>query len=142
MLNWSSRVALREDWTSTCLELAVVNPFLANTLWNLHPEAPHPGSFPPQAPPKSNNDRSTAAETRAREEQPLDLSRKSVGSDDAAHGRLALTFPVVSRILFRDWKPLSTSKPPIIVTSSENRISTVNNRMRSPKKKLQGGNRI
>lgn len=58
-------------------QLAVVNPFLANTLWNLHPEAPHPGSFPPQAPPKSNNDRSTAAETRAREEQPLDLSRKS-----------------------------------------------------------------
>lgn len=56
-------------------ELAMANPFLASALWSL-PAQPPPPQLPPQ-PTKQINE--PAVELRPREEQPLDLSRKSVG---------------------------------------------------------------
>ncbi|KJH40455.1 helix-turn-helix protein, partial [Dictyocaulus viviparus] len=57
-------------------QLSVVNPFLGNSLWNV--QTPPPPPYPLmhfQPPTKSCNDLST--DSRSREEQPLDLSRKS-----------------------------------------------------------------
>uniref|UniRef100_A0A7I5EEJ9 HTH psq-type domain-containing protein n=1 Tax=Haemonchus contortus TaxID=6289 RepID=A0A7I5EEJ9_HAECO len=54
-------------------QLAAVNPFLASPLWNLHAEPSHP-PFQPPAPSKPSERNS---EVRTRDEQPLDLSRKS-----------------------------------------------------------------
>ncbi|CAJ0609324.1 unnamed protein product [Cylicocyclus nassatus] len=53
-------------------QLAMANPFLASTLWSL-PVQP----APPQLPPQNTKPLEPQAETRPREEQPLDLSRKS-----------------------------------------------------------------
>ncbi|VDK50263.1 unnamed protein product [Cylicostephanus goldi] len=53
-------------------QLAMANPFLASTLWNL-PVQP----APPQLPLQSTKPPEPQGETRPREEQPLDLSRKS-----------------------------------------------------------------
>ncbi|KAK6051392.1 helix-turn-helix protein [Cooperia oncophora] len=55
-------------------QLAAVNPFLANPLWNMPAEPSHQ-PFQPQIPSKLNNERH--ADGRTRDEQPLDLSRKS-----------------------------------------------------------------
>ncbi|KAK6033393.1 helix-turn-helix protein [Ostertagia ostertagi] len=55
-------------------ELAVVNPYLANPLWNMHAEPSHP-PLQSQHPTKLSSER--LAEGRTREDQPLDLSRKS-----------------------------------------------------------------
>ncbi|EYB89623.1 hypothetical protein Y032_0229g2900 [Ancylostoma ceylanicum] len=54
-------------------QLAMANPFLASALWSL-PAQPPPPQLPPQ-PTKQVNEPSV--EVRPREEQPLDLSRKS-----------------------------------------------------------------
>ncbi|KAK5967143.1 Helix-turn-helix protein, partial [Trichostrongylus colubriformis] len=55
-------------------QLAVVNPFLANPLWNLHAEPSH---MPLQSQLLSKLNDERHAESRSRDEQPLDLSRKS-----------------------------------------------------------------
>ncbi|VDL80433.1 unnamed protein product [Nippostrongylus brasiliensis] len=59
-------------------QLAVINPFLANTLWGVHGElTPHPILPQTQLQPKLNCSDQPSSETRTRDEQPLDLSRKS-----------------------------------------------------------------